>query len=102
MGILTNMLNLSKYEESARVEMDAAEKDTIKSATITDRTGQFGAWRTLDVVTTNGQTLSGVLSPKCTVASGPIDVKTCKVFYTKVKKVGAPDNTAIPRWTVEK
>lgn len=101
MGLLGNMLNLSTYAEASRVEMDAAEKNSIKSATITDRQGEFGAWRTLDIETTTGARLSGVLSSKCTHASGALDVKNCKIFLTKVKKAGAPDSAALDRWDVQ-
>lgn len=101
MGILTNMLNLSTYAEASRVEMDAAEKASIVKATVTDRQGEFGNWRTLDVETKNGSRLSGVLSAKCNVASGDVDIAKARIFLTKVKKAGAPDNTAIDRWVIE-
>lgn len=95
------MLNLSNYVEAGRQEMSAEELATIKSATITERDGEFGAWKTLDIVTTTGASLSGVLSSKCNKPAGSIDLKNCKIFLTFVKKVGAPDNTALKRWDVE-
>lgn len=101
MALLNEMLNLSKYAEASRVEMDANEKATIASAIITDREGQFGSWKTLDITTTDGRTLSGVVSPKCNVKAGSLDVKNCKIFLTRVKKVGAPDSEALKRWVVE-
>lgn len=101
MGLLSNMLNLSNYVEADRQEMSAEELATIKSAAITERDGQFGAWKTLDIITTTGASLSGVLSPKCNKPAGSIDVKNCKIFLTRVKKAGAPDSTAINRWVVE-
>ena len=101
MGLLTSMLNLSSYAERSRVEMDATEKANIQSATITEREGDYGKWRTLDITTIDGQSLSGVMSPKCNFASGPVDVSKCKIFLTKVAKKGAPDSEAINRWVVE-
>lgn len=101
MGLLSNMLNLSNYVEAGRQEMSAEEFATIKSATITERDGEFGAWKTLDIVTTTGASLSGVLSSKCNKPTGPIDLKSCKIFLTLVKKVGATDDTALKRWMVE-
>lgn len=95
------MLNLSNYVEAGRQEMSAEELATIKSATITERDGEFGAWKTLDIVTTTGASLSGVLSSKCNKPAGSIDLKNCKIFLTLVKKVGAPNDTALKRWDVE-
>lgn len=101
MGLLSNMLNLSNYVECGRQEMDATEKASIASAEITVRNGEFGEWKTLDIITTDGASLSGVLSSKCNKPAGAVDPKTCKIFLTKVKKAGAPDTTAINRWMVE-
>ena len=95
------MLNLSNYVEADRQEMSAEELATIKSAAITERDGQFGAWKTLDIITTTGASLSGVLSPKCNKPAGQLNLAKCKIFLTRVKKAGAPDSTAINRWVVE-
>lgn len=100
MGLLNNMLNLSNYVECARHEMSADEMATIASAEITTRDGEFGEWKTLDVITTDGASLSGKLSPLCK-KSGKVDIKNCKIFLTKVKKAGSPDTTALDRWVVE-
>lgn len=99
MGIFSNMLNKSGYNEVSRQAVEGANLEMIKSASIVDRQGNYGAFRTLDLQMKDGRNLSGVLSPKCATASGSIDLAKNRIFLTVVSK--GDDASKIERWVVE-
>ena len=99
MGIFSNMLNKSGFREVSRQAVEGSNLDMIKSASIVDRQGTYGAFRTLDLQMKDGRNLSGVLSPKCETASGAVDLQKNRIFLTVVSK--GDDASKVERWVVE-
>ena len=81
--------------------MTQEEFDTIQSATITERSGEYGEWRTLDIITKEGAELSGVLSPSCSYPSGELDISNITIYLTKIQKMKDKDAEILCRWIVE-
>lgn len=90
-----------KYRVISREKMTQEEFDTIQSATITERSGEYGEWRTLDIITKEGAELSGVLSPSCSYPSGELDISNITIYLTKIQKMKDKDAEILCRWIVE-